>query len=74
MVDDDGESRIFRRAGKSYLHSSDPQTTAALYECVFGWTVDATRPDPSFEDGTGHVTHFVPDSAAAGESGVRPYI
>ena len=33
------------------------------------------RPDPSFEDGTGHVIgHFVTDLPVAGEGGVRPYI
>ena len=48
---------------------------AAFYEGVFGWTVDANRPDPSFEDGSGHVIgHFNADHAVAGEAGVRPYI
>jgi uncharacterized protein len=77
MADDDSESRVFRRAGISYLRipAKDAQETAAFYQAVFGWTVDTTRPDPSFEDGTGHVIgHFIPDSAVAGEAGVRPYI
>ena len=37
--------------------------------------MDTNRPDPSFEDGTGHVIgHFTTDQAVAGEAGVRPYI
>ena len=77
MPDDEGESRVFRRAGISYLRipANDPQRTAAFYESVFGWTVDTNRPNPSFEDGTGHVIgHFMADQAVAGEAGVRPYI
>jgi uncharacterized protein len=57
------------------IPADDPQRTAAFYEGVFGWTINAERPDPSFEDGTGHVIgHFVADSAVAGEAGLRPYI
>jgi predicted enzyme related to lactoylglutathione lyase len=77
MPDDTSESGVFRHAGISYLRipATDPQATAAFYRDVFGWTVDTTRPDPSFEDGTGHVIgHFIPDSAVAGEAGVRPYV
>ncbi len=49
--------------------------TAAFYRSVFGWSVDTDRPDPSFEDGTGHVIgHFVADQPVAGEAGIRPYI
>jgi predicted enzyme related to lactoylglutathione lyase len=68
---------VFRRAGISYLRvpARDPQQSAAFYERVFGWTVDTDRPDPSFEDGTGHVIgHFMSDAAVAGDAGVRPYI
>lgn len=74
---DESESRIFRRAGVSYLRipAPNPKSTAAFYEGVFGWTVDTARPDPSFEDGTGHVIgHFIADLPVAGEAGVRPYI
>ena len=70
-------SPVFRRAGISYLRipAQDPQETAAFYKHVFGWTVDTNRPDPSFEDGTGHVIgHFIPNQAVTGEAGVRPYI
>jgi uncharacterized protein len=77
VPDDEGESRVFRGAGISYLRipANDPQQTAAFYESVFGWTVNTDRADPSFEDGTGHVIgHFVTDLAVAGEAGVRPYI
>lgn len=77
MAFDESESRIFRRAGVSYLRipATDPKSAAAFYEGVFGWTVDTTRPDPSFEDGTGHVIgHFIADLPVAGEAGVRPYI
>ena len=77
VPDDEGESRVFRPAGISYLRipAKDPQQTAVFYESVFGWTVDENRPDPSFEDGSGHVIgHFMADHAVAGEAGVRPYI
>ena len=70
-------SRVFRPAGISYLQipAKDPQKTAAFYQSVFGWTVDTTRPNPSFEDGTGHVIgHFIRDADVAGEAGVRPYV
>jgi predicted enzyme related to lactoylglutathione lyase len=37
--------------------------------------VDTDRPDPSFEDGSGHVIgHFVADQPVAGEAGIRPYV
>jgi uncharacterized protein len=74
---DQGEPRVFRAAGVSYLRipAEDPRRAAAFYESVFGWTVDTNRPDPSFEDGTGHVIgHFVADQPTAGEAGVRPYV
>jgi predicted enzyme related to lactoylglutathione lyase len=77
MAGDDGESRVFRRAGISYLRipAMDPQASAAFYHDVFGWPVDAARPDPSFEDGSGHVIgHLVRDAAVSGEAGVRPYV
>jgi predicted enzyme related to lactoylglutathione lyase len=77
MASDEGESRVFRRAGISYLRipAKDAQASAAFYHDVFGWTVDAARADPSFEDGSGHVIgHLVPDAAVAGEAGVRPYV
>jgi predicted enzyme related to lactoylglutathione lyase len=77
MPADEEESRVFRSAGISYLRipANDPQRTAAFYQSVFGWTVDTNRPDPSFEDGTGHVIgHFIDDQRVAGEAGVRPYI
>ena len=73
----EGESQVFRPAGISYLRipSQEPQQTAAFYESVFGWSVNKDRPDPSFEDGTGHVIgHFIADQPVAGEAGVRPYI
>jgi predicted enzyme related to lactoylglutathione lyase len=77
VAHDASESRVFRRAGISYLHipANDPQESAAFYQRVFGWTVDATRANPSFEDGTGHVIgHFIPGLSVAGAAGVRPYI
>jgi predicted enzyme related to lactoylglutathione lyase len=77
IAGDDGEPRVFRPDGISYLRvpAKDPQTSAAFYRDVFGWTVDAARPDPSFEDGSGHVIgHLVPDAAVSGEAGVRPYV
>jgi predicted enzyme related to lactoylglutathione lyase len=68
---------ILRTAGISYLRipAEDPEATAIFYRNVFGWAVDTDRPDPSFEDGTGHVIgHFVADQLVAGEAGIRPYI
>jgi len=73
----EGESRVFRGGGISYLRipTNDPHQTAAFHQSVFGWTVDTNRGDPSFEDGTGHVIgHFVADQPIAGEAGIRPYI
>jgi uncharacterized protein len=70
-------SEIFRPAGISYLRipAPEPERTAVFYQRVFGWTIDTERPDPSFEDGTGHVIgHFIPDGEVAGEAGVRPYV
>lgn len=71
------EPRVFRVAGVSYLRipAPDPKGSAAFYEAVFGWRVDSSRDEPSFEDGTGHVIgHFIADLPVAGEAGVRPYI
>src|SRR5437763_16450640 len=71
------EPRVFRVAGGSYLRipAPDPQLSAAFYEAVFGWRLDADRDEPSFEDGTGHVIgHFIADLPVAGEAGVRPYV
>ena len=71
------EPRVFRRGGISYLRvpAAEPGRSAAFYEAVFGWRVDADRDDPSFEDGTGHVIgHFLADLPAAGEAGVLPYV
>src|SRR4051794_8069872 len=74
---DDGEFCVFRPAGISYLRviARDPQTSAAFYRPVFGWTVDAARAEPSFEDGSGHVIgHLVADAVVGGEAGIRPYV
>ena len=57
------------------IPAANPHGTAAFCRDVFVWTVNVDRPDPGFEDGTGHVIgHFVADLPAAGHSGVRPYI
>jgi uncharacterized protein len=74
---DGEEPRVFRPGGITYLRvpASEPRRSAAFYEAVFGWTVDADRDDPSFEDGTGHVIgHFMADLPVAGEAGVLPYV
>lgn len=68
---------VFRRGGISYLRwpATDPDASAVFYEEVFSWKVRRGRPDPAFEDGTGHVIgHFRSDHAVAGEDGVRPYV
>jgi predicted enzyme related to lactoylglutathione lyase len=67
----------FRAGGISYLRipAADPHRAADFYRVVFGWTVDADRPDPSFSDGTGHVIgHFMGDLPVARQGGVIPYI
>jgi uncharacterized protein len=69
--------RVFRPGGISYLRvpATDPHRSAAFYERVFGWTVDADRDDPSFEDGSGHVIgHFMADRPVARAGGVLPYV
>jgi predicted enzyme related to lactoylglutathione lyase len=76
-VSGEGEDRVFRRGGISYLRipAEDPQRAAAFYEAVFGWSVRRDRDDPAFEDATGHVIgHFSADHLPAGEAGVRPYV
>jgi predicted enzyme related to lactoylglutathione lyase len=73
----EAEPRVFRHGGISYLRvaATAPRRSAAFYEAVFGWRVDADRDDPSFEDGTGHVIgHFMADLPVAGEAGVVPYV
>jgi predicted enzyme related to lactoylglutathione lyase len=70
-------ARVFRPGGISYLRipASDPHRSARFYEAVFGWSVDAERDVPRFEDGTGHVIgHFMADLPVAGEAGVLPYV
>src|SRR5947209_4198441 len=68
---------VFRPGGLSYLRipAPDPRGSAAFYAAVFGWTVNADRDHPSFEDGSGHVIgHFMADLPVAGEAGVLPYV
>src|SRR5882757_3512130 len=70
-------SGVARPAGISYLRipADEPKKVAAFYEAVFGWTVDADREDPSFEDGTGHVIgHIDAEMEVSGEAGIRPYV
>jgi ketosteroid isomerase-like protein len=70
-----GKGEVFRSAGISYLRipAEDPHPTAAFYEGVFGWSVDKNRPDPSFEDGTGHVIgHIVPISLSPARPAFAP--
>jgi predicted enzyme related to lactoylglutathione lyase len=74
---DEEEPRVFRPGGISYLRvpATDPRRSAAFYEGVFGWRIDADREDPSFEDGTGHVIgHFMAEQPVAGDAGVLPYV
>jgi predicted enzyme related to lactoylglutathione lyase len=73
----DGEHRIFRPGGVSYLRipAADPATLVPFYEAVFGWEIRTDGREPSFEDGTGHVIgHFTADTEVSGEAGVRPYV
>jgi uncharacterized protein len=76
-MSDGVQSGVARSGGIAYLRipSSDPKGSAAFYEAVFGWKVDADREDPSFEDGAGHVIgHIHADLEVAGEAGIRPYV
>jgi predicted enzyme related to lactoylglutathione lyase len=42
---------------------------------VLGWQLRGDPGSPSFADGTGHVIgHFRTDMAAAGDTGIRPYV
>jgi uncharacterized protein len=71
------EHPVFRPGGISYLRmpAIDPNASAEFYEAVFGWNVRRGRPDPAFEDGSGHVIgHFRSDHTVAGEDGVRIYV
>lgn len=71
------EHSVFRPGGISYLRipATHPEASADFYEAVFGWKVRRGRPDPAFEDGSGHVIgHFRSDHAVAGEDGVRIYV
>jgi predicted enzyme related to lactoylglutathione lyase len=77
VVGAEEEPRVFRPGEISYLRvpATDPRRSAALYEGVFGWSVDADRDDPRFEEGSGHVIgHFIADLPVAGEAGVLPYV
>lgn len=77
VASEQSENPVFRHAGISYLRIPAPNARelGAFYREVFEWKVDTGRPDPSFEDGTGHVIgHFIPDARPAGEAGVRPYV
>jgi uncharacterized protein len=71
------DNPVFRLNGVTYLRipAPDPQRAATFYHAAFGWNVDNSKKEPSFEDGTGHVIgHFVPDLLVVGEGGVIPYI
>ena len=73
------DERAPRLPARRHLVPADPrdrpEASADFYEAVFGWKVRRGRPDPAFEDGTGHVIgHFRSDHAVAGEGGVRPYV
>lgn len=68
---------VFRADSVSYLRipAPDPRAAAGFYAASFGWRIDLDRPDPSFEDRSGHVIgHFVADQQVAGEAGIRPYV
>ena len=72
-----GRGGVFRPGGISYLHipAPDPGRSAGFYRAVFCWQLGGDPDRPSFQDGTGHVIgHFMSDIAAAGASGVQPYV
>jgi predicted enzyme related to lactoylglutathione lyase len=77
MGSSEGEPRVFRVGGMSYLRipAPDPVQLASFYEAVFGWRLGGNPAQPSFEDGTGHVIgHFVDGVAVAGDAGFIPYV
>ena len=53
------DAGLARDGGISYIHlpAFDVQRAAGFYEAVFGWTIrNRDARDPSFDDGTGHVS------------------
>ena len=68
---------MFRIAGISYIHlpALNARESAEFYRDVFGWELRGDPENPSFSDGTGHVTGgWVTHRGASADSGVIPYI
>jgi predicted enzyme related to lactoylglutathione lyase len=71
------EASVARPGGISYLAlpARDIRASAEFYRDVLGWQLRGDPGSPSFADGTGHVIgHFRTDMAAAGDTGIRPYV
>ncbi len=72
-----GPPPVFRPAGISYVHipAESPSRSAAFYAAVFGWTLRGNPEEPSFDDGTGHVSgRWVTDRPVSAEGGVTLYV
>jgi uncharacterized protein len=71
------EASVAHPGGISYLAlpARDVRASAEFYRDVLGWQLRGDPESPSFADGTGHVIgHFRTDMAAAGDTGIRPYV
>jgi predicted enzyme related to lactoylglutathione lyase len=71
------EASVARPGGISYLAlpARDIRASAEFYRDVLGWQLRGDPESPGFADGTGHVIgHFRTDMAAAGDTGIRPYV
>jgi predicted enzyme related to lactoylglutathione lyase len=69
------EREAYRPGGVTYLRipAQDVAVSAAFYEAVFGWTVDAEQ--GRFADGPGDtIGHWQTDLPPAGHAGVVPYV
>jgi hypothetical protein len=72
------EPRLARHGGLTYLEipATDPVSSAAFYERIFGWRIDRRGDDDlRFADGTGHlIGRWATGRAISREAGLLPYI
>jgi predicted enzyme related to lactoylglutathione lyase len=69
---------LARHGHVSYLEipSLDPEKSAAFYEAVFGWQINARETGrPSFDDRSGNfIGRWIKHRAPAKDAGIMPYI
>ena len=72
------DASLARHGGLSYLEipALDERKSAAFYQNVVGWMVDAQDPEhPKFSDATGHlIGRWVTGRVISREPGLLPYI